>query len=433
MNALTILVFNSGSSSLKFSFFRTESSFFDDSTNERFTTESILNQMPLPETFPLKTLLNGEIEMVPEKLSRFCVKDAFNKTLIDEQISVSTYTDASLHIIRYLAGFSTPMPEVIAHRVVHGGASLRQHCFVNDKVIRQLEASVAFAPLHNQIALDIIHFTRKTFPQLPQVLCFDTTFHATMPDVARVLPVAKSLQSKGIQRYGFHGLSCESVVFQLSKLLPKKLIVAHLGHGASVTAIKNGQSIDTSMGLTPSGGVMMGTRSGDIDPGVLMYLMREQATDLAALETLINHESGLLGVSGISSDMRTLYVAAPLNPSAKLAIDMFCYSVAKQIAAMASALNGVDSIVFTGGIGENDALIRANISAKLAFLGVHLDAAKNQSKMARNTINLISDASSRVAVVVLNANENAQIARHAWALLLHQTQANKATNHAALV
>ena len=433
MNALSILVFNSGSSSLKFSFFRMESSFFDDSTNEKYTTETILNQMPLPETFPLKTLLNGEIELAHEKISRFRVKDGFNNTLINEQISAISYTDATLHIIRYLAGYSTPMPEVIAHRVVHGGAALRQHCFVNDKVIRQLDASIAFAPLHNQIALDIIQFTRKRFPKLPQVLCFDTTFHANMPDVARVFPVAKSLQVKGIQRYGFHGLSCESVVFQMGKLLPKKLIVAHLGHGASVTAIKNGQSIDTSMGLTPSGGVMMGTRSGDIDPGVLMYLMREQTNDLAALETLINHESGLLGVSGISSDMRILHAAAPLNPSAKLAIDMFCYSVAKQIAAMASALNGVDSIVFTGGIGENDALIRASISAKLAFLGVHLDAAKNQSKMARNTINLISDTSSRVALVVLNANENAQIARHAWALLLHQTQANKATNHAALV
>ena len=433
MNALSILVFNSGSSSLKFSFFRMESSFFDDSTNEKYTTETILNQMPLPETFPLKTLLNGEIEMVAEKSSRFRVKDGFNNTLIDEQISAISYTDATLHIIRYLAGYSTPMPEVIAHRVVHGGVALRQHCFVNDKVIRQLEASIAFAPLHSQIALDIIQFTRKRFPKLPQVLCFDTTFHANMPDVARVLPVAKSLQAKGIQRYGFHGLSCESVVFQMGKSLPKKLIVAHLGHGASITAIKNGQSIDTSMGLTPSGGVMMGTRSGDIDPGVLMYLMREQATDLAALETLINHESGLLGVSGISSDMRTLHVAAPLNPSAKLAIEMFCYSVAKQIAAMASALNGVDSIVFTGGIGENDALIRANICAKLAFLGVHLDSAKNQSKMAKSAINLISDVSSRVAVAVLNANENAQMARHTWALLLHQTQANTAANHAILV
>ena len=416
MNALTILVFNSGSSSLKFSFFRMESSFFDDSTNEKSPTESILNQMPLPETFPLKILLNGEIEMAPEKLSRFCVKDALNKTIMDEQISAISYTDATLHIIRYIAGFSTPMPEVIAHRVVHGGVSLREHCFLNDKVIRQLEASIAFAPIHNQIALDIIHFTRKRFPQLPQVVCFDTTFHAHMPDVARVLPVAKALQAAGVQRYGFHGLSCESVVFQLGKLLPEKLIVAHLGHGASVTAIKNGQSIDTSMGLTPSGGVMMGTRSGDIDPGVLIYLMREKNHGLASIEALINHESGLLGVSGLSSDMRILHESSQSNADAKLAIELFCTSVAKQITAMATALNGVDAIVFTGGIGENDALIRADICTRLAFIGLSLESEKNQSVMIENQINCISDTKSSCTVYVVSANENEQIARYTFRL-----------------
>jgi acetate kinase len=418
MNALTILVFNSGSSSLKFSFYRMESSFFDDSTNEKFTTETILNQMPQPETFPL---------------SQFCVKDAFNKVVINEQISAISYTDATLHIIRYLAGHSTPMPEIIAHRVVHGGAGLVQHCFVNDKVIRQLEASIAFAPLHNQIALDIIEFTRKRFPKLPQVVCFDTTFHADMPDVAKVLPLAKVLQSKGIKRYGFHGLSCESVVFQLSKSLPEKLIVAHLGHGASITAIKNGQSIDTSMGLTPSGGVMMGTRSGDIDPSVLIYLMRTNNNGLAAMETLINHESGLLGVSGLSSDMRILHKAAQLNPDAKLAIDLFCYSVAKQIAAMTAALNGVDTIVFTGGIGENDALIRAEICTRLTFLGLSVDALNNQALIEDNKINYISDANSRIAVAVVKTHENAQIARHAWALLFHENQATLINENAILV
>lgn len=433
MNALTILVFNSGSSSLKFSFFRMESSFFEDSTNEKFTTETILNQMPLPETFPLKTLLNGEIEMAPEQLSQFCVKDAFNKVVINEQINAISFTDATLHIIRYLAGYNTPMPEIIAHRVVHGGASLVQHCFVNDKVIRQLEATIPFAPLHNQIALDIIQFTRKRFPKLPQVVCFDTTFHADMADVAKVLPVAKLLQSKGIKRYGFHGLSCESVVFQLGKSLPEKLIVAHLGHGASVTAIKNGQSIDTSMGLTPSGGVMMGSRSGDIDPGVLIYLMRKNNNGLAGIDALINHESGLLGVSGLSSDMRILHKAAPLNPDAKLAIDLFCYSVAKQIAAMAVALNGVDCIVFTGGIGENDALVRADICAKLTFLGLSVDAVKNQALIVDNKVNYISNSCSSVVVAVVKTDENAQIARHAWGLLFHQSQPTLINDNAMLV
>ena len=283
-------------------------------------------------------------------------------------------------------------------------------------MIRQLQASVAFAPLHNQTALDIIQFTRNRFPQLLQVVCFDTTFHANMPDVAKLLPIAKALQSAGIKRYGFHGLSCESVVSQLDKRLPEKLIVAHLGHGASVTAIKNGQSIDTSMGLTPSGGVMMGSRSGDIDPGVLIYLMREKNHDLASIEALINHQSGLLGVSALSSDMRILHKASQSNPDAKLAIDMFCYCVAKQIAAMVLALNGVNALVFTGGIGENDGLIRAAICAKLAFLGLSLDVRKNQSLVIENKVNSIHDATSSCKVFVMAANENEQIARHTFRL-----------------
>lgn len=419
MNALTILVFNSGSSSVKFSFFRMEPTFFGDSTNEKSAAELKLNQTVLPETLQLKTLLNGEIEMAEKSLHRFYVRDATNKTLVDEKIQVENYADAAMHIVRYLAGLSTPSPDVIAHRVVHGGPNLRQHCFINEKVVKQLEASAVFAPLHNQMTLSIINTTLKIFPLLPQVACFDTTFHVDMPDVAKLLPIAKALQSTGIQRYGFHGLSCESIVTQLDKLLPEKLIIVHLGNGASVTAIKNGQSVDTSMGLTPSGGIMMGTRSGDIDPGVLIYLMREKGYDLAALDHLINHQSGLLGISGLSGDMRTLHQSALLNPQAQLAIDMFCYAASKQIAAMIAAINGIDLLVFTGGIGENDALIRAAIGAKLAFIGVRLDSVKNQSVVIDNNINInyISAIDACCQVVVMHSTENAQIARHAYRLL----------------
>ncbi len=422
MNALSVLVFNSGSSSLKFSFFRMESSLFEDSifndaSNEKSPTESILNQTVLPETFQLKTLLNGEIEMAAESSPRFCVRDVNNKKLIDEKIQLENHAAATLHIIQYLAECNTPSPEVIAHRVVHGGPNLRQHCLINDKVIRQLEASVAFAPLHNQAALSIIYNTRKIFPHLPHIACFDTTFHVDMPDVAKWLPIAKALQSAGIQRYGFHGLSCESIVAQLGKLLPEKLIIAHLGNGASVTAIKNGQSIDTSMGLTPSGGLMMGTRSGDIDPGVLIYLMREKGYDLDALDHLINHESGLLGISGLSGDMRILHRSASINPQAQLAIDLFCYAVTKQIAAMIAVLNGIDLLVFTAGIGENDALIRAAIVSKLTFFGLRLDSEKNQAVMIDNNINDISDINTQAKVMVIRSTENAQIARHAYSLL----------------
>ena len=232
-----------------------------------------------------------------------------------------------------------------------------------------------------------------------------------MPEVARVLPIAKELQSEGIQRYGFHGLSCESIVHQLGNDLPNRLVIAHLGNGASVTAVKGGKSIDTSMGLTPTGGVIMGTRSGDLDPGVLVYLMREKKFDAAMLEELVDHRSGLLGISGVGSDMRRLQEAASSNADARLAIQMFCYSVRKQMAAMIAALDGVDLIVFTGGIGENDGEARAAICGGLSWIGVSLDEARN-----RSANNPISDPASRCPVLVLASQEDEQIARHTWAL-----------------
>ncbi len=419
MNALTILVFNSGSSSLKFSYFRMESSIFDDSTKVKSPTESILNKTASAETFHLQTLLNGEIEIASASVNRFYVKDDLNSIVIDEEIAVVNSADAALHIIRFIAGFSTPSPQVIVHRVVHGGPDLRQHGFINDKILRQLQSITTFAPLHNEAALSIIGFAREKFPGLPQVVCFDTTFHRDLPDVAKILPLSKDLHAIGIQRYGFHGLSCESIVTQLGDLLPEKLIIAHLGSGSSITAVKNGQSVDTSMGLTPSGGIMMGTRSGDIDPGVLIYLMREKNHDLTSIEALINHQSGLLGVSGLSSDMRILHKSSQTNPDAQLAIELFCYSATKQVAAMISVLNGVDLLVFTGGIGEHDYLVRAEICKKLAFIGLSLDSVKNQSAHAQSCVNTISDTGSRVAVALMQSNENVQMARHTWTLLSH--------------
>src|ERR1700692_1823401 len=207
-----------------------------------------------------------------------------------------------------------PAPAAIGHRIVHGGPKLRQHCLIDDSVLRQLEAATAFAPLHIPAALSVIRFAQGHFPGLPQVACFDTTFHAELAAVARVLPISKELQLEGIQRYGFHGLSCESIVHQLGNDVPNRLVIAHLGNGASVTAVKDGKSIDTSMGLTPSGGVIMGSRSGDLDPGILVYLMRELAFDAAKLERMIDHRSGLMGISATSSDMRRLHDASFENP-----------------------------------------------------------------------------------------------------------------------
>ena len=434
MKAMTILVFNSGSSSLKFSFFRMESSLFDEDIDPESFTETLLNASALAETFELKILLEGEIEFseqnndtnidatkdTTKNKNNFHIKDASHKTLLATVISVTNHADAVPHIIRYMTHFDTPMPHAIAHRVVHGGPNLVQHCFINDKVVRELALMSAFAPLHNQAALEIIQFARQAFPKLPQIACFDTTFHAHLPDLARVLPIAKALQLLGIQRYGFHGLSCESVVTQLNNAAhlrsAKRLIIAHLGSGCSVTAVKEGQSVDTSMGFTPSGGVMMGTRCGDIDPSVLIYLMREKNYDCNALEALINHQSGLLGVSGLSGDMRILHKVAATNANAQLAIAMFCYAVAKQIGAMIIALNGIDTLVFTGGIGEHDATVRQMICDQLGCFKIVLNTEKNHI-VNTNIIHTISALNSSCAVRVVASQENVQIARHVAILL----------------
>jgi acetate kinase len=383
---LNVLALNSGSSSLKFGLYRVGSS-------------------------GTEMLLSGEAEAIGEEKSKFRAQDGRGDALLFETISVPSQLEAIVRIGKLLAESSMPAPAAIGHRIVHGGPRLRHHCLIDDSVLRQLEAASAFAPLHIPSALSVIRFAREYFPGLPQVACFDTTFHAEFAEVARVLPVSKELQSEGIQRYGFHGLSCESIVHQLAKALPNRLVIAHLGNGASVTAVEGGRSIDTSMGLTPTGGVIMGTRSGDLDPGVLVYLMREKKFDAAMLEELVDHRSGLLGISGLSSDMRRLHEAASSNADARLAIQMFCYSVRKQVAAMIAALDGVDLIVFTGGIGENDGEARAAICDGLSWIGVSLDEARN-----RTASNPISDPASCCAVLVLASQEDEQIARHTRAL-----------------
>jgi acetate kinase len=231
-----------------------------------------------------------------------------------------------------------------------------------------------------------------------------------MPARAQTLALPRDIRATGIQRYGFHGLSCESIMRQLAET-PRRVIIAHLGNGASVTAVNDGISIDTSMGLTPTGGVIMGTRSGDLDPGVLVYLAREMQFDAAMLEKLVDHRSGLLGISGIGSDMRALHQSASANADARLAIEMFCYSVRKQIAAMIAALDGLDLLVFTGGIGENDATVRAAICDGLAWAGIDLNAARNGIAG-----HIPGHPSSRCRVAVLPSQEDEQIARHSWEL-----------------
>jgi len=261
-------------------------------------------------------------------------------------------------------------PDAIGHRIVHGGSRLFRPTLIDDGVLADLEAACAFAPLHGPAALDLIAAARRRYPGTPQIACFDTGFHEHLPAIAAVLPIPKTLQAAGIRRYGFHGLSCQSIVRQLGVNLPRRLVIAHLGSGASVTAVLDGASVDTSMGLTPSGGVVMATRSGDLDPGLLLFLLREHGMTACQLEELLDRQSGFLGISDRSADLRTLRELAPSVPDARLAIDIFCRSVAKQIAAMIASLGGLDLLVFSGGIGEHDAETRNAICADLAWAGI---------------------------------------------------------------
>jgi len=377
-----VLSLNSGSSSLKFGVYRVTA-------------------------VQTERLLSGEAETLGAGKSGFHAMDAQRHSIANEDQSMTTMAQVMQRIDKLIADSHLPALDAIGHRIVHGGPKLRQPCRIVHDVILELESVANFAPLHTPASLEVIALAAQTFPGLPQVACFDTGFHEHMPEIARVLPLPKALRSQGIQRYGFHGLSCESIVQQLGADMPARLIIVHLGNGASVTAVRRGVSIDTSMGLTPSGGVIMSTRSGDLDPGVLIYLMREKKLDAAAIETLVDHESGLLGISGADSDMRRLHTAAATHADARLAIAMFCYSIRKHIVAMMAVLSGADMIVFTGGIGENDAIVRSIICADIAWAGVTLNDARNKTLS-----NPVSDASAGCVVLVLPSQEDEQIARH---------------------
>ena len=381
-----VLALNSGSSSLKFGLYHVRSG-------------------------EAEALLSGKWATTGDGGSAFHA-DAAGKELTPSTSRITNQEEAVARIAGLIAQTAMPRPDAIGHRVVHGGPTLRQHCRIDDSVLRALEAALPFAPLHIPPALAVIRFAHAHFPGVPQMACFDTAFHANLPDVVRVLPIPYELQAEGIQRYGFHGLSCESIVHQLGTDLPERMIIAHLGNGASVTAVRRGTSIDTSMGLSPTGGVIMSTRTGDLDPGVLLYLMRDKGLDAQAIEELVDHRSGLLGISGISGDMRSLHAAAESNPRSRLAIDMFAYSVRKQIAAMIAALAGIDLLVFTGGIGENDSAVRTAVCGGLSWAGISLDPTRNQ-----RANNPISDTDSRCRVLVLKTQEDEQIARHTASLL----------------
>jgi acetate kinase len=311
-----------------------------------------------------------------------------------------------------LRDLNLPHVDVVGHRVVHGGEHILPERITPDLLTR-LQALIPLAPLHLPAALAGIEAVYEQLPEVPQVACFDTAFHAGLPDFARTLPLPRRYRESCIRRYGFHGLSCEYIVRELGVHAQGRVVVAHLGSGASLTALSDGRSIDTTMGFTPCGGVMMGTRSGDLDPGVLLYLMREQGFDAAALEHLLNHEAGLLGVSELSPDMSVLLDHD--EAGARLAVGLFSYQVRKAVGALATTLGGLDRLVFTGGIGEHAAPVRASICNGLEHLGVTLDPVRNAANNRR-----ISSGGSDCEVLVIPADEDSIIAQHCRRVLANQ-------------
>jgi acetate kinase len=339
---------------------------------------------------------------------RLTVRDASAGVLHDE---LGAFPDTGAALRSALGAARFPTPDAAGHRVVHGGADHTAPERVTSQLLAALRTLVPLAPLHLPAALHGIDAVTVHFPGLPQIACFDTAFHRRMPAVAQRLPLPRAFRAKGIQRYGFHGLSYEYVVATLGRATLGRAVIAHLGNGASLAAVRDGLPVDTTMGFTPTGGLMMGTRSGDLDPGVLVHLLAHEGFDARAIERLVDHESGLLGVSGTTSDMKALLEARATEPRAAEAVELFCYVLRKHIGAFAAVLGGLDTVVFTGGIGERAAPVREETCDGLEHLGIQIDRERN----ARHDP-IISARGSACTVRVVRTDEDFIIARHTRAL-----------------
>ncbi len=367
-SAAPVLVVNSGSSSLKFGLF----------------VQSDADE---------EILLEGTVNGIGQPGGTLVLKDAAGKEVHTEPAEVKSQPEALALGLERLARQGLPQPVAIGHRVVHGGPKLLDHQRITPEVLQTLKDSIHFAPLHIPAALALIEAASKVYPDLPQFACFDTTFHRTMPEAATHLALPLELWQQGVRRYGFHGLSYESIVHELGDAIPKRLIVAHLGNGCSVCAIAEGKSVDTSMGFTPTGGVVMATRTGDLDPGVLLYLLRSENLNADALEKLLNKQSGLLALSGVGSDIRDVEKAADTgNAPAAMALEVFYRTIAKTVAGYVSVLGGLDLLVFTGGIGEHSERTREAICERLAFLNPKMQAlpAEEELQIARHCRRLLA-------------------------------------------
>jgi acetate kinase len=406
MQPFPVLVLNSGSSSIKFAVYEA-----GDSERAR--------------------LIEGAVDGIGTDQGKFWMKDTAGKKLADETPALPTRAEAFALVAKALqpresisgtmgAG-AIPAPQAIGHRMVCGGPTVTENQRITPELIDEMEKYTAFAPLHTPIAVYIMREAMRLFPGVPNFVCLDSYFHRTMSDVAARMPIPEEYAAMGVRRYGAHGLSYESIVHQLQPRVPERLIVAHLGNGASISAIWRGACLDTSMGLTPTGGLISGTRTGDIDPGVLLFILRKigerrTATEEAAdeLEAVAAKRAGLKGVSGLSNDMRDLREAIKAgNKMARLAVDQFTWTVKKWIGAFVAELGGVDLLVFTGGIGENDIDSRAEICAGLDALGIVLDAERN--KIRGDAV--ISAEGSPAMVRVIPPAEDLMIVNHVVRLM----------------
>jgi len=397
MASLPVLVLNSGSSSIKFSV-------YEAGNVER------------------RKLHEGAVDGIGTDQGKFWIKDASGKKLVDQTPALPTRAVAFKLVADALHSGDFPAPAAIGHRMVCGGPTVQENQLITPALIDEMERYTAFAPLHTPIAVYIMRESLRLFPGVPNFVCLDSYFHRTMPEVVKHMPIPEEYSAMGVRRYGAHGISYESIVYQLQPNVPERLIVAHLGNGASISAIRGGKCLDTSMGLTPTGGIISGTRTGDIDPGVLLFILRKIAettkdsTEAAdKLETVVSKKSGLLGVSDLSNDMRDLREAIKTgNADARLAVDKFTWTIVKWIGSYVAELGGLDLLVFTGGIGENDIDSRAEICSGLGALGIHLDAARNNVRSAA----VISAEGSPVTVRVIPPAEDLIIVNHVMRLLV---------------
>lgn len=399
----SILVLNGGSSSIKFSAWDVE--------NEG------------------SRLLEGEIEDIGTEgadAAEFWIKSWMDgksgAKVMDERPRVTDASAAFALIADALGRLGITRPAAIGHRMVCGGPTVVEHQRITQELIAEMERYISFAPLHGPGEIRLMREAIERYGDVPNFVCLDSRFHRDLPSVTRELPIAEEWRAQGLRRFGAHGLSYEWIASHLGDGMPGRVIAAHLGNGASVCALRDGVSVDTSMGLTPTGGILSGSRTGDIDPGVMLYLLREMgksATDTEkaadALEAAVNKHAGLAGVSGLSNDMRTLREAiAKGNAAARLAVDEFVYVLRKFIGAYAVVLGGVDLLIFTGGIGEHDAATRAEVCAGMEWLGMRLDAARNSAVKGEA---VISAENSAVRVMVIPAEEDRMIARHVRRLM----------------